>query len=83
MSDAQQVDQDNEAWIESVGGLTEATLLVRDILKCGLSKAEKVARGRYPSALSEAERKALAELMKRSKRRKKRALVTRSLQTAG
>lgn len=61
---AHQLDkQKHEKWIESVGGLTTATLLVARTLKCGFSKAEKVATGRYPSQLPPEELEALADLM--------------------
>jgi hypothetical protein len=65
----------NDAWLESVGGLTKATLLIRDTLDCGLSKAEKIAAGRYPSELSPEEVKKLNELIWGSKGRKRHALV--------
>lgn len=51
-------------WVDKVGGLKSATLLVEDKLKCSYSKAEKIAGGRYPSKLTFAEQKELASLLK-------------------
>ncbi len=49
-------------WVESEGGLTIATSRISGALKCSISKAEKIAAGRYPSHLSGLEQTALAKL---------------------
>lgn len=51
-------------WKESVGGLDPATVMIKKCLSCSLSKADKIAAGRYPSTPTPLERKALAKLMK-------------------
>lgn len=52
-------------WREQVGGLDEASLLIKGTLDCSLSKAQKLASGRYPSEISASEQSALAALLKR------------------
>jgi hypothetical protein len=62
-------------WVESVGGPIKATLLIQQCLECSVSKAEKMATGRYPSLPTPAEQKVLSKMMKRS-RNKLFAVVT-------
>lgn len=50
-------------WRESVGGEKPAALLIKEKLKCSLSKAEKIAGGRYDSLPPCLEMMALSELM--------------------
>lgn len=54
-------------WIEDVGGIKAASQLISEKLECSLSKAEKLAAGRYPSSLVPAEQKELANLMSKSR----------------
>lgn len=51
-------------WRERVGGLAEATDLIKKALECSRSKAEKLAACRYPSLPTPTEQKALAKLLK-------------------
>lgn len=53
-------------WRTSVGGLNQATDLIQKKLKCGFSKADKIASGTYPSVPSPLELDALSSLMKKS-----------------
>jgi hypothetical protein len=52
-------------WREQVGGPDEAAMLIKAALDCSLSKAEKLATGRYPSLPTASEQSALASLMNR------------------
>ncbi|RYZ89075.1 MAG: hypothetical protein EOP06_09905 [Proteobacteria bacterium] len=52
-----------EEWRKSAGTLDEATDLIVDAIKCGRSKGEKIATGRYPNRLSQLELAALTNLM--------------------
>ena len=47
-----------------MGGIREATILIMSALKCGASKAEKLASGRYQSVPQPLELDALLELTK-------------------
>lgn len=55
------------SWVTSVGGVRKATWLIGETLECSLSKAEKIASGRYPSLPTLAEQVALATLMQRQR----------------
>lgn len=48
---------------QRVGGHAQATAKVMACLKCGVSKADKIASGHYPSTPSPLEREALARLI--------------------
>lgn len=50
-------------WRESVGGPREAARLIANCLRCGASKAEKLAAGRYPSEPNPLELEALTSLI--------------------
>lgn len=50
-------------WKERVGGLSHATEIIMSRLGCSVSKADKIASGRYPSVPTQLERRALAKLM--------------------
>jgi hypothetical protein len=49
-------------WAESLGGKRQATILLMEELKCGTSKAEKIAGGRYPSLPTPLEQDVLVRL---------------------
>lgn len=51
-------------WVENVGGISQAAVLIKELLECSKSKAEKIAGLRYPSDLTAAEQKLLARLWK-------------------
>ncbi len=53
------------AWRESVGGVKKAAELIAHALECSISKAEKIAGGRYPSLPTLAEQLAISSLMER------------------
>lgn len=55
-----------EDFHEAAGGKTNATLLIMKELNCSLSKAGKLAAGRYPSKISASEFDRLIALMKRT-----------------
>lgn len=50
-------------WRAANGGYEKASALIKDKLQCSMSKAQKLATGRYPSLPSFAEQVALAELV--------------------
>lgn len=56
-----------EKWIScvaGVGGSAKATRMIMDELECSFSKADKLARCKYPSLPTPSEQKALAKLFK-------------------
>lgn len=52
-------------WVMSVGGLREASRLVKEKLECSESKADKIVGCRYPSVPQPLEQIALASLLGR------------------
>lgn len=52
-------------WTDDVGGLAVATRMISERLRCSISKAEKLAAGRYRSGLSFMEQEALVDLTRR------------------
>lgn len=54
-------------WVESVGGTKKAAQLVKEVLQCSMSKADKIVGCRYPSIPQPLEQLALAKLSDRSR----------------
>jgi hypothetical protein len=54
-------------WVQQVGGVKEASLLIVQKLECSISKAEKIASGRYLSLPTPSEQKDLADLLSTSR----------------
>jgi hypothetical protein len=50
------------SWRESVGGIAKAAILISEKLECSLSKAEKLASGRYDREISASEERELSSL---------------------
>lgn len=50
-------------WVASVGGIKAATEIIKSKLECSMSKAQKIAGGRYRSLPAAAEQALLADLI--------------------
>jgi hypothetical protein len=51
-------------WVEREGGIKPAALEISQKLECSISKAEKLAAGRYPSRLMPSEQIVMSKLLK-------------------
>ncbi len=51
-------------WVVRVGGVKEASRMILEKLECSTSKADKLARGVYPSMLTASEQKDLAQIVR-------------------
>lgn len=57
-------DKEWAQWVESVGGVTQATVKIIQALGCSGSKADKLACGRYQHELSTLEQRELVKVTK-------------------